>query len=163
MAGQTPNVDPANLPQITVGVGPSWTRGAAQSASADIDVAIRLGQSNIYSWSTVSTPVAKVPAGAPPLASTIATGLAYIAARNPTGSIALVTIAQGGISSAQPSGPVSPAFTGSVGVAFRIGKRDLYVMPYARASNPQRGTDGALISTVLQPGVMLIYGFGGGK
>ena len=149
--GQTPNVDPAALPQITVGAGPSWTRGAAYASSADIDVAFRLGSSNVYSWSTVSTPVAKVPAGAPALASTITTGLAYVAARSASGAVSLVTIAQGGVNSVQPSGPVTAAFTGSVGLAFRLGKGPMYLMPYVRASNP----------TILQPGAMLVYGFGG--
>ncbi len=158
---QTPGVDPAALPQITVGAGPSWTRGSAYATSADIDVAFRLGSSNIYSWSTISTPVAKVPVGSPALASTITTGLAYVAARSASGGVSLVTIAQGGVNSVQPSGPVSAAFTGSVGLAVRLGKSNLYLMPYVRASNPQRGSDGALISAILQPGAMLLFGFGG--
>jgi hypothetical protein len=159
---QTPNVDPSQLPQITVGAGPSWTRGAAYAASADINVAVRFGSSNIFSWSTISTPVAKVPVGSPALASTITTGLAYVAAQTANGRASLITIAQGGVNSVQPSGPVSAAFTGSVGLAVKLG-RGMYLMPYIRASNPQRGVDGALISTVVQPGVMLMMGFSGGK
>ncbi len=156
-------VPTADLPAITVGAGPSWTRGSAYATSADIDVAFRLGSSNAYSWSTISTPVAKVPAGASALASTVTTGLAYIAARSAGGGVSLVTIVQGGVNSVQPSGPVSPAFTGSVGLAVRLGHSNLYLMPYVRASNPQRGIDGALISAILQPGVLFVFGFSGGK
>jgi len=149
------------LPSMTVGIGPSWTRGDIHAASADVDVALRLGSSNVFSWSTVSTPVATVPKGAQPLASTITTGFAYVAARSTSGSVSLLTIVQAGFNSVQATGTTSPAFTGSAGLAIRMGRTNLYVMPYMKASNPQRGTDGALVSATLQPGFMLIYGFGG--
>lgn len=153
--------EPSTLPAITVGIGPSWTRGELHVASADVDVAVRLANTNAYSWSTLSTPVASVPAGAPPLASTITTGVAYIPARSLNGGVSLVTIGQGGINSVQPTGSTSLAVTGSVGVAIRLAKSNLYLMPYLKASKPQKGTDGALVSAIMQPGIMLIYGFGG--
>jgi len=146
---------------MTVGSGISWTRGDVHAVSADVDVAVRISSSNVYSWSTISTPVAPVPKGAPPLASTVTTGLGYVAARTNSGSVSLVTIVQGGFNSIQATGTTSPAFTGSVGLAFRLGKGNMYAMPYIKASNPQRGTDGSLVSAVLQPGVMFIFGFSG--
>ncbi len=163
-SAQTPAVGVATsseLPQITVGVGPSWTRGDVHAISADVDVAVKLGSTNVYSWSTISTPVATVAKGSPPLASTITSGVAYIAARSSGGGVSLVTIAQGGFTAVQATQSIQPAFTGSVGLALRFGRSNLYLMPYVRASNPQRGTDGALVSAILQPGMMLIYGFGG--
>ena len=147
-----------DLPSMTVGVGPSWTRGDVHAITADVDVAKRLGDYNAFWWTTISTPVATVAPGASPLASTITTGGAWVAARNPTGSVSLVLLALGGLS--QTSGSITPAFTGSAGVAFRLGKSNVYLMPYAMASNPTRGANGSLISTILQPGFRLIYGFG---
>lgn len=164
-SGPTPAADPTldpTLPQITVGVGPSWTRGDVHAASADVDIAVKLGGSNAYSWSTISTPVAKVPAGSPPLASTITTGAAYVVARSTDGRVSLLVIGQGGLNSIPATGANSFAVTGSAGLPIRIKKKGgLYFMPYAKASKPTRGTDGALVSTVLQFGGMLIYGFGG--
>lgn len=149
------------LPQITVGVGPSWTRGDVHTASADVDIAVRLGSTNAYSWSTLSTPIARVPAGAPALASTVTTGAAYIIARSASGRISLLAIAQAGINSTPSS--ASLAVTGSAGMPIRLWRSNLYLMPYLKASKPERGTDGNLISAIVQPGVMLVYGFGGAK
>ena len=155
-------VNTAALPSITVGVGPSWTRGSTYPVSGDVNVAIHIGSGNWYSWSTVSTPVATVPAGSPPLVSTITTGGAWIAAQSPSGSISLITIAQVGFSTVQATSTTAPAFTGSIGVAFRLGKTHAYLMPYAKAANASTGgASGALATAVFQPGVMLLYGFGG--
>jgi len=154
-------VNQTSLPSITIGAGPSWTRGSSNAASADVNVAIHIGKSNWYSWSTISTPVATVPVGAPPLVSTITSGGAWIAAQSPTGSISLLTIVQAGFSTVQATSTTSPAFTGSIGVAFRLGKRPVYILPYAKASNASTGSGGALATAVFQPGVMLLYGFGG--
>lgn len=159
-AAQTPDT---TLPSLTVGIGPSWTRGDTYAASADVDLAIRLGNSSVYSWSTISTPVATVPAASRPLPSTVTTGLAYVPARSPSGAVSLVTLAQTGFNQVPPSGPTTVAFTGSLGVAFRLGKSNVYLMPYIKASKPAAGTDGALVSAIVQPGAMIILGFFGGK
>lgn len=155
--------DTAALPNMTVAAGPSWTRGDVHAASADVDVAFRLGTTNAFSWSTISTPVATVPPGAPPLVSTVTTGLAYVAAQSTDGGISLLTIVQAGLNQVQATGTTTPAFTGSVGLAVRWRKSNLYLMPYIKASKPQRGADGALVSAVLQPGFLIVYGFGKGK
>lgn len=47
----------SNLPQYTVGIGPSWTRGANAPYGIDFTVGIRIAQTQSYSWTTVSTPV----------------------------------------------------------------------------------------------------------
>ena len=154
-------VNAAALPSITMGAGPSWTRGAQYASSVDVDIALHIGTSNWYSWSTVSTPVATVPAGGPPLVSTITTGGAWIAAQSPSGKVSLITIVQAGFSTVQATSTTDPAFTGSIGVAFRLGKKPIWVMPYAKASNATTGTTGALATAVFQPGVMVLYGFGG--
>jgi hypothetical protein len=154
-------VNSAALPSITVGAGPSWTRGGAYASSVDVDVALHIGSSNWYSWSTVSTPVATVPSGSPALVSTITTGGAWIAAQSPSGRVSLITIVQAGFSTVQATSTTAPAFTGSVGVAFRLGKNPFYIMPYAKASNAASGSNGALATAVFQPGVMFLYGFGG--
>lgn len=151
-------VNTASLPSLTIGGGPSWTRGSAYAANADVDIAIRVGTSNWYSWSTVSTPVTAQPVGVTPLVSTITTGAAWVAAQSASGAVSLITIVQAGLSA---SATASLAFTGSVGVAFRVGKKPIYIMPYAKASNASTGTNGAFASAVLQPGVMILYGFGG--
>ena len=154
-------VNTAALPSITMGAGPSWTRGSSYAASLDVDVALHIGTSNWYSWSTVSTPVATVPAGGPPLVSTITTGGAWIAAQSPSGKVSLIAIVQAGFSTIQSTSATAPAFTGSMGVAFRLGKKPVYIIPYAKASNASTGTSGALATAVFQPGVMVLYGFGG--
>jgi hypothetical protein len=152
-------VNAGGLPSVTVGAGPTWARGSAYPFSADVDIAIRIGGGNWYSWSTVSTPIATVPAGSAPLVSTITTGGAWIAAQSSSGSISLITIVQAGFSTIQAT---APAFTGSIGMVFRLGKTHAYLMPYAKASNASTGgASGALATAVLQPGVMLLYGFGG--
>lgn len=154
-------VNGAALPSITIGAGPSWTRGSTYPLSADVNVAMHIGTGNWYSWSTVSTPVATVPAGSPPLASTITTGGAWVAAQSSSGSISLITIVQAGFSTVQATSTTAPAFTGSIGVAIRLGKKPIYLFPYAKASNAATGTGGALATAVFQPGLMLLYGFGG--
>jgi hypothetical protein len=154
-------VNSSALPSITIGAGPSWTRGASNSAAADVNVAYHIGTGNWYSWSTVSTPVAAVPSGGPPLVSTITTGGAWVAAQSPTGCVSLITIVQAGFSTVQATSTTAPAFTGSIGVAFRLGKKPIYIMPYAKASNTATGTSGALATAVFQPGLMVMYGFGG--
>ena len=151
-------VNTTALPSLTVAAGPSWTRGSAYTANADVDIAVRLGSSSWYSWSTISTPVTAISVTGTPVVSTISTGGAWVAAQSSSGSVSLVTIVQAGLSA---SATTSLAFTGSIGVAFRLGKKPVYIMPYAKASNASIGTSGALATAIFQPGVMVLYGFGG--
>jgi hypothetical protein len=95
------------------------------------------------------------------LVSTITTGGAWIAAQSPSGKVSLIAIVQAGFSTIQSTSATAPAFTGSMGVAFRLGKKPVYIIPYAKASNASTGTSGALATAVFQPGVMVLYGFGG--
>jgi hypothetical protein len=147
------------LPDLTVGVGPSWMRGAAYPLSIDTDVAIHLA-GNWYSWTTVRTPAAPTPTNGMPVASTITTGGAYVAARSSTGAVSLVLIVETGFSTSQATSNVTPAFNGDIGVAFRLGKSNTYLMPYAKAANAAlTSTGGGLATAVFQPGIMLLYGF----
>jgi len=149
------------LPGLTVGVGPSWMRGAAYPLSLDTNLAFHLA-GNLYSWTTVSTPVAPTPANGIPVASTIVTGGAYVAAQSGTGSVSLVLIVETGFSTSQATSSLAPAFSGNVGVAFRLGKSNTYIMPYAKAANAAvSSTGGSLATAVFQPGVMFLYGFKG--
>ena len=156
----TPAPDTSDLPQIAVGVGPSWNRGDAHATSVNVSIGIRLGDTPGYSWSEISTPVARVPAGADPLPSTITTGGAYRIAKSASGAVSIWGIGQAGFNASAAS--FSLALTGSAAVSFRIPKtKDLYLFLYGKLAKPQRGTDGALVGGILQPGFNLEYGFGG--
>lgn len=151
----------APIPGLTVGVGPSWMRGAAYPLSLDTNIAFHL-TGNWYSWTTVSTPVAPTPANGVPVPSTISTGGAFVAAQSGTGSVSLVLIVETGFSTSQATSNVSPAFSGNIGVAFRLGKSDTYIMPYARTTNAAVSSTGSSLATaVLQPGIMFLFGFKG--
>lgn len=153
----------SNLPAYTIGAGPSWTRGASTPYSVDTVLGVHIGQTQWYSWTNVSTPFT-IPAipGAPPTASSITTGGAWIPAQSPTGAVSLIVIVQAGFSMVQATSSAAPAFTGSAGVAFRLGKSHVYLMPYAKASNASTSaTSGALATAVFQPGLQVMYGFGG--
>ena len=79
-----------------------------------------------------------------------------------TGSVSLVLIVETGFSTSQTTSRVTPAFSGNVGVAFRLGNSNTYIMPYAKAANAAvSSTGGSLATAVFQPGVMLLYGFKG--
>jgi hypothetical protein len=158
----TPAVNTPSLPSYTVGIGPSWTRGGASPFSVDTTLGIHIGSGQWYSWTDISTPVATVTPGSLPVASTITTGGAWLPVQSASGSVSLVFIVQAGFSSLQATSTIAPAFTGSLGVAFRLGKSRVYLMPYAKASNATTSaTSGALATAVFQPGIQLIYGFGG--
>jgi hypothetical protein len=136
-------------------------RGAAYPLSLDTNLAFHLA-GNWYSWTTVSTPVVPAPANGVPVRSTVSTGGAYVAAQSRTGSVSLVLIVETGLSTSQAASSVAPAFSGSFGVAFRLGQSNTYIMPYARASNAAVSSTGSsLAAAVFQPGVMLLYGFKG--
>jgi len=161
LLGQAAPVPATNsdLPSIAVGTGTSWNRGDAHATSANVSIAIRLGGSSAYSWSEISTPIAKVPVGSQPLASTVTTGVAYRVAASSSGRVSLMAIGQTGFNSTPTS--YSLALTGSAGIAIRLSKTgNFYLMPYARLAKPQRGTDGSLVGGILQPGITLQFGLG---
>ncbi len=149
-------VQTSALPAITFGAGTSWARGAANPLLESTNLAIQIKGTNWYSWTTVNTPIAAAPKGSAPLPSTITTGAAFVAAQSASGSVSLLFILQAGLAATQIS--TTGAFNGNVGAAFRLGKSHAYIMPYAGGAS---GTGGSLTSFVLQPGVMVLYGFGG--
>ena len=172
--GQTPapSVATSSLPAYTIGAGPSWTRGGTTPFALDTTVGIHIGQTQWYSWTNVSTPITTPcvstatvpcpPSSALPVASSITTGGAWVPIQNATGSVSLLFIIQAGFSSIQATSTVAPAFTGSFGVAFRIKTSHVYVMPYVKLSNASTSaTSGALATAVVQPGMQVVYGFGG--
>jgi len=142
-------------------MGPSWMRGAAYPLSLDTNLAFHF-TGNWYSWTTVSTPIVSAPANGVPAPSTISTGGAYVAAQSSTGSVSLVLIVETGLSTSRATSNVTPALSGNIGVAFRLGKSNAYLMPYAKAANTAASPTGSSLGTaVFQPGVMLLYGFKG--
>lgn len=161
LCAQTAVPTASTLPSQTIGAGTSWLRGNAYPASGDVNVGLRIGATSFYSWTTISTPIATTPAGSQPLPSSITTGAAWIAAQNATGSVSLVAIAQGGFTSISSTAGVSASISGSFGVAFRPWKAHVWIFPYVKAANPATGVGGAVATAILQPGVMLLYGFGG--
>lgn len=155
-------VDPAdNYPSQTVGVGTAWNRGSNYPATMNTTIGVRIGSTKAYSWTDISTPIAKTPAGSQPLPSSITTGMAYIVAANANQSVSLLAIVQGGFSSISPGGGITPSISGSFGVAFRPWKAHVWIMPYVKAANPTMGTNGAVATAVMQPGVSVFFGFGG--
>ena len=158
----TSTVNTSALPSIVAGIGPTWARGATNPFAVDFNFGLRVGSSNWYSYSTVSTPITTgSPAGSPPVASTITTGGAWAAAQSASGKVTLLLIVQAGFTTVQANSTVAPSFNGSVGVAFKI-KPNLYVMPFAKASNATTVTNSSALATaVFQPGVQVMYGFGG--
>ena len=147
----------ANLPAVEVGIGPSWTRGGVSRYSADFTVALHIGQSNWFSYTTMQTPIMKHSTG--PVATTIATGGAWIAAQSPSGAVSLVTIMQLGFTTVQATSTTAPTIVGSVGIAFRVAK-NVWIMPYARAASVSAAsaTGG---TAVFQPSMTVLFGFGG--
>jgi len=155
--GQTVDTLPAHL----IGFGPTWNRGANNPYSADLNFAVRVGTTKFYSYTSVATPISFQIAGQP-VASSITTGGAYVAVQSASGAVSLVFIAQAGFSSLQQTSTIAPQFSGSVGVDFRIGKSPVHVMPFAKAANASTSaTSGALATAVLQPGIQVLFSFGG--
>jgi hypothetical protein len=154
----TPTPPVSTLPSILVGGGTSWTRGQAYPYSAVTHIAIHVGTGSFYSWSEISTPIATVPKGSPPLASALTTGMAWVAAQSPGGRMSLVFILNAGVSTAQAT--ITPAFSGSFAVPIRIRKSNVYVVPYFKASNAAAGgVNGAVATFTMQPGLSILYGF----
>jgi hypothetical protein len=154
------------LPSSVLGSGISYQRGASYPlventvyghnfTTTNPDSGKKI-QTNWYLWTQASTPIAHSPASGP-LASTISAGVTYVAAQSASGSVLVTLTALGGLSaSASQSGG---QFNGNIGVAFRLGKSNFYVMPYlggsALPSGPGSGT------FVTQPGITFLYGFFG--
>jgi hypothetical protein len=153
-------VNTANLPGITVGVGPAWNRGAANPYAVDTTVAVRLGAaSNTYSWTDITTPVVQPgTTQSAPVQSSVTTGLGYVLAQNKSGSVSLIGIGQTGF--AVSSGGVSPSFTGSLAAAFKLGSHNIWAIPYFKAGNASLGSNGSVASFVMQPGVQFVVGLG---
>lgn len=152
-------VNVATLPGLTIGVGATWNRGQQNAAATDVTVAIRLSAtSNIYSWTDVMTPVVLHNATGAPIASTVTTGAGWVVAQNKTGSVNVVLIGQAGFTVSTAG--TSPAFMGSIGVPVKLGSAGMYVMPYFKAGSPTLGTNGAVASFILQPGIQFMYGMG---
>jgi len=145
-----PTVNPSALPSYMVGTGVEWNRYAAYPFGNVTSLAVRLGTSNLYSWSTADTPIT---ATTPPQASALRTGAAYIAAQSPTGSVFLVLLGQAGL--ATTGNTTAAAFSGGVAVAIRVKKTHWYLMPCFRAT----GT--STTSTQPVPEIQAWYSFGG--
>ena len=157
----TTTVNTSALPGITLGVGPAWNRGNTNAVAVDTTLAIRLSAtSNVYSWTDITTPVVspKATTTGGPVLSTVTTGAAWVVAQNTTGSVSLILIGQAGFSTSTVG--TSPAFTGSVAAAFKLGKSNVYALPYFKAGSPTLGTSGTVAAFVMQPGVQLMYGWG---
>jgi len=147
-----------NLADYMIGTGPSWIRAASYPLNDDTSFALRLGSSSWYSWTDIVTPIARNPNSAAPLPSTITTGATFVAACNPAKSVCLLVNAAGGVSAAAGGAAAAPAFTGGVGVDFRIG--NVHIIPQAKASNAAYSlTSGALATAVFSPSLLVAYGF----
>jgi hypothetical protein len=150
------------LPSKLVGCGVSWNRGASYPLTMDCQYAMHIGSGNWYSWSSIDTPIATQPAGAPPLLSTLTTGGAYVLGQSASGRIGVVAIVQMGFSIAQTTSTAAPAFTGTAGIPFRPLKSqpNLYIMPYVKAASASTSTNSSGLATaVLQPGITMMYAF----
>lgn len=153
--GQT--AAPDALPAVTVGAGMSWNRGTTSPLAENTSVALRIKDTSWYSWTMAATALSPPVKGTGPRLSTITTGAAYVAAQSATGRVALVLIVQAGLTATALA--TSATFNGNVGVAVRLGKNSAFrVMPYAGG---QTGGGTPVGAFVMQPGVMLLYGFGG--
>jgi hypothetical protein len=168
----TPSVAIASLPAYTIGAGPSWTRGGTTPYALDVTVGVHVGQSQWYSWTDISTPIVTPcvstlavicpPSNALPVPSTITTGGAWVPVQSASGSVSLLFIIQAGFSNIVATSTIAPAFSGSFGVAFRLGASHVYILPYVKLSNASTSaTSGALATAVLQPSVQIVFGFGG--
>ena len=155
---QTTTVNTSALPGITVGVGGAWNRGQADPLAVDVTLGIRFSPtSNVYSWTDFSTPYA--PGNkAGPVVTTATTGLGYVLAQSKKSTASLMAIVQTGITATTTG--VSPTFTGTMAAPFKLPGANVWVMPYFKAGSPTLGTNGAVASFVMQPGVQILYGFG---
>jgi hypothetical protein len=128
VAAQSPV--PALLPSHLVGTGVAWNRYSAHPLSEITSVAIRVAQSNVYSWSTLDTPIAKAPAGDTAQPSSVRTGAGYVLARSASGSAFLVLLGDVGLATTPST--VSSGYSAGMGVPIRIRRSCWYVMPLYR-------------------------------
>lgn len=149
--GQTPASSP--LPGYLIGTGAEWNRYSPQPYSVTTSLALRIGGSNVYSWSTLATPFARTPAGGTPIPSSMRTGAAYVFAQSAGGNVFLFGLGDVGLS-ATPTANLA-AYSGGLGLAVRIRKSNFYLMPLYRAI----GAAGTSVQAV--PELMLWYSFGG--
>lgn len=156
----------SNLPTLLFGGGVSWRRGAAYPLSQDdvfaknfsaVDSTGKKVPTNWYLWTMASTPITPTPAGGTPVPSTLSAGATYVAAQNTAGTVFLALNVLGGLSATQAT--AGAQFTGNVGVAIKLGQTHMYLFPYLGGSTATGGSTAG--SFVAQPGVMLLYGFGG--
>jgi hypothetical protein len=164
-APATLGVPGSDLPPVALGAGFDWTRGSPTAHAADVVVAIHIPKTSWYSWTTISTPAIRQPSGAPATPSTITTGGAWLPVQTAGGMMRLVFILQAGFSSIAANSTIAPTFSGSLGLAFRLGKKsNVYLFPYAKSASASTvSSTTAVVSAIFQPGVMLLYGFGAQK
>lgn len=160
-------------PSMLVSEGVQWQRGATYPLVDQTSFAKQISGTSWYSWTTVTTPFTSAAAGSPPVASSLSTGGAYVAAQSATGSVSLVMIAQAGFASTgatttasnvgvATTSTTSAVFTGNVGVAIVPFKShpNFAIFPYCAG---QGAVGGSMTSFILQPGISVMYGFGKAK
>jgi hypothetical protein len=125
--------DFSRLPSYVVGAGGAYDRYASPAASVPITLSVRIGSTNLYSWTTMDTPIAPVSSTGPSPAS-LRTGIAYVAAGS--GSCFLFLLGDAGIATGSGTTALG-AFSGGLGMYCDIGARfktsKLYVGPVVRA------------------------------
>lgn len=147
-------------PSMLVSEGVQWQRGAVYPLVNQTSFAKQISGTSWYSWTTVTTPFTSASIGAPPVASSLSTGGAYVVTQSASGSVSLVTIVQAGFASTGAT--TSAVFTGNVGVAIIPFKShpNFAIFPYCAG---QGAAGGSMASFVLQPGISIMYGFGKAK
>ena len=161
LCAQTTAAPPAatiqNLPTTLVGLGGEWNRYALGTArfDADVSAAFQIGKTNWYSYTTISTPLEKTPAGQSPSTSSVRSGFFYVINCNSTASVCMIALGQAGINVG--SGTTATAsITGGMGVPFRIGKSNIYITPLLRFEPPVSNSGVDVV-----PEIWVSYGFGG--
>ena len=143
-----------SLPGTVVSGGMEWDRyAAAGHFSANVSASFQVGKTNWYSYSTVTTPVAKTPEGQNPQTSSIRSGFFYVVTQS--GGVSFAALAQAGVSVAQGTS-TQANISGGVAVPIRLGKTNLYAIPLLRFVSPQTGTGVQVV-----PEIQIGYGFGG--
>ena len=137
-AAQTPTLpapvgDFSKLPTYLVGLGGEYNRWASPAAGALITLAFRVGDTNIYSWSTIDTPIAPISAPSGPSPASVRTGMAYVLANS--GSCFLFVLGDAGVATGSGSTTLG-AYSGGGGVFCNLRAKSggkLYLGPVIRA------------------------------
>lgn len=154
LSAQTATTASTALPGQVVGTGTSWLRGNAYPLTGDVTIGLRVGTTNFFSWTNISTPLATTPPGSAPTPSSITTGAAWLVAQSSSGKIGLLAIAQGGFTSVSSVAGVSAQITGSFAVPIKpCANKQLYIMLGVKLANQTAST------AVVQPFVSILYGF----